>query len=260
MLAFVAYLLLSEDERNLGKIQFKSLSDRALVQAKEGLLSRRWAGVTLANFAGELYPNSKEWPYVSWPGYELDVNNLISTSRGRDMGFVPFVKLSELDEFEAFASDVYNKLGFPNSTGNIPGEGFGIWARNTSVTPVQKYHDTTADTPYGSPNTILAPIFRTDEGAHPVLLFNVHSQKFTGQAIDNLLSCAEERRLEYHDSVNTTDPFNSTRPPYQCGVLTDIFWNVKLGGKWSVANFLPIYPSNNPLDVSVGKVICSLYI
>ena len=254
-LGVLAFKLLTEAEASLAETQFRSICDRALIQAKEGLLSRRWAGVTLASFVSDLYPHANQWPFVEWLGFEHVVNNMLETSRGKDMGFVPFVKPSILPEFEEFAQHVYQKLEFPNSTG-VSDEGFGVWARNKTVEPVQTYHDTTAETPYGSPYEILAPIFRTDEGAHKVLLFNVHSQKFTGQAIDKLLTCSNNRKEEYKAQIEReTAEANSTEtlptmPPHQCGVITDIFYNVKLGGRWSVANFLPIYPRHDPLTVS----------
>ena len=63
------------------------------------------------------------------------------------MGFIPFVTLDQQAEFEEFAQDVYRQLGFPEEAGvSDPDVGFGIWARNASVTPVQKYHDTTLAT------------------------------------------------------------------------------------------------------------------
>jgi hypothetical protein len=252
LLSALTYKLLTEDEANLAETQFRSISERALIQAKEGLLSRRWAGVTLANSVAQLYPSAQQWPFVEWPGFEQVVNDMLQTIRGEDMGFIPFVSPSESPEFEVFAQNVYRKLGFPNTTGVIsPDAGFGVWARNTSVTLVQKYHDTAAETPYESPYTLLAPIFRTDEGCHPVLMFNPHSQKFTGEAIDQLLACSEKRKVEYQDLLSSFDVNNTIVPtiPHQCGVITDIFFNVKLGGRWSVANFLPIYPYQDPLNV-----------
>ena len=262
LLGFLAYQLLTEDEASLAETQFRSISQRALVAARAGLLARYWAGVTLAGFVSELYPSASQWPFVEWEGFEQVVHNMLQTSHGHDMGFVPFVTPAQLSEFEAFAQKTYQKLGFPNTTG-VTEAGFGVWARNMTVTPPTPYHDTTAETPYSSSYEILAPIFRTDEGYHPVLLFNPHSQKFTGDAIDRLLACSEKRRAKYENDLedlqleatqnSSTHTPSTTIPPNQCGVITDIFHNVKLGGKWSVANFLPIYPLQDPLTV-VGYI------
>jgi hypothetical protein len=262
MLGTFTYKLLAREEQNQAEVKLESIAHRALLQAKDALYSRRWAGTTMAGVVGDMYPNASQWPYVEWWNFEAVVNNMLQTSHGVDMGFVPFVKLEQQTEFEVFAQDVYRQLGFPPEAGVCdPTVGFGIWGRNDSVTPIQPYHDTTAETPYNSPNTILAPIFRTDEGYHPVLLFNPHSQAFTGNAIDTIINCSEQRSSQYMDQVLeekanlTVHGINRplTLPPHQCGVITDIFWNVKLGGKWSVANFFPIYPTNDPLTVSHGE-------
>ena len=255
VLAWLAFKLLSDHESRLAETQFQSISERALVQAKDGLLSRRWAAVTMAHFVSDLYPSADQWPFIEWLNFEEVVGSMLETSRGEDMGFVPFVKPENLTEFEEFAKEVYRKKGFPNDTAVDPDYGFGVWGRDKSVTPPKKYHDTTAETPYESPYEyeLLAPIFRTDEGVHPVLLFNVHSQKFTGEAIDKMLSCSEIRKENYYDQVmaevNASEAVPAL-PPHQCGVITDVFYNVKLGGRFAVGNFLPIYPRNDPLEVS----------
>ena len=256
VLAWLAFKLLSDHESRLAETQFQSISERALVQAKDGLLSRRWAAVAMAHFVSDLYPSADQWPFIEWFNFEEVVESMLETSRGEEMGFVPFVKPENLTDFEEFAKEVYRKKGFPNDTAVDPNYGFGVWGRDRSVTPPKKYHDTTAETPYESPYEyeLLAPIFRTDEGVHPVLLFNVHSQKFTGEAIDKMISCSEIRKEMYYDQVmtegNASEVVPVSLPPHQCGVLTDVFYNVKLGGRFAVGNFLPIYPRNNPLEVS----------
>jgi hypothetical protein len=252
LLGFLANKLLSDQELRLGRTQFESISARALIHAKHDLISRQWAGVTLANFVAELYPNADQWPYIEWQGFEDIANNMLETSEGEDTGFVPFVDPANLTQFEDFTRGVYQKIGLPNDTA-VRDWGFGVWARNSSVDPVEIYHDTTADTPYGSPYTLLAPLMRTDEGAHPVLLFNVHSQAFTGNAIDSILACSEKRKEKYQDQIEAekevlVDTY-PTMPPNQCSAFTDIFLNIKLGGRWAVGTFNPIYPKNDPLDV-----------
>jgi hypothetical protein len=217
----------------------------------------------MAIVAGELYPNKDQWPFVAWLGFERITTSMLNTSRGDEMGFVPFVYPSKLPEFEDFAKSTYKKLGFPNHTGVSKEFGFGVFARDTTVKPPVKYHDINATSPFGSPYEVLAPIFRTDEGSHPVLLFNVHSQPFTGHAIDQLINCSHVRedrhRRSLHDDEIETNRSNVNTlsmiamPPNRCGVITDIFHNVKLGGLWSIADFLPIYPTNDPLSV-VGYI------
>jgi hypothetical protein len=252
-LGFLAYSLLTQAEMTLAETHFQSIAVRAGVEAKDALLSRRWAGVTLSSVVGELYPNASEWPFVEWLNFERVVANMLETSHADDMGFVPFVSLEEREKFEAFAQATYEKLGFPENAGvSTPENGFGIWARNKTFTPPKPYRDTMGKTEHDSPYQLLAPIFRTDEGFHPVLLFNPHSQQFTGKAIDQLISCSAKRQEQYQGILDAEKENSSvlpTVPPHQCGVITDIFNNVKLGGKWSIANFLPIYPIQDPLTV-----------
>ncbi|KAL3910862.1 MAG: hypothetical protein SGILL_007521, partial [Bacillariaceae sp.] len=254
LLGFLAYSLLDQAEKTLAETQFQSIAIRAAGEAKAALLSRRWAGVTLSNVVGELYPDSEQWPFVEWLNFEQVTGNMLETSHANDMGFIPFVSLEEQAEWETFAQATYQKLGFPNNTGVSTEEnGFGVWARNQTFTPPKPYRDVKAETPYNSPYELLAPIFRTDEGYHPVLLFNPHSQGFTGPAIDQMLSCSAKRQEEYQSLIEEEKANGAalpTMPPHQCGVITDIFNNVKLGGEWSIANFLPIYPISDPLTVT----------
>lgn len=260
-LGYLAYRLLHKDEEELAETQFRFIAERAMAEAKEALLARFWAGITMANFVGELYPHAEQWPFIEFLGFELIVGSMLNTSGGNDMGLAPFVTPEQLPDFEAHAQRTYQKLGFPNTTGVSKEFGFGVYARNTSFSPPIKYHDTEAYSVFNSPYKILAPIFRTDEGVHPVLLFNPHSQLFTGAAIDQLITCSKKRQEKYQKALeaeiranqNRTVPQALTMPPSRCGVTTDIFNNVKLGGRWSVASFLPIYPLQDPLTV-VGYV------
>jgi hypothetical protein len=211
-----------------------------------------------------LNPNADQWPYIEWQGFEDLANKMLETSRGEDMGFVPFVDPANLTQFEEFALGVYQKIGLPNDTA-VRDWGFGVWARNGSADPGISYHDTTAATTYGSPYTLIAPLMRTDEGAHPVLMFNAHSQASPGIAIDSILACSERRKEKYQDQIEAekevlVDTY-PTMPPNQCGAFTDIFNSPKLG-RWTVGTFNPIYPKNDPLDVrqqclySIQKASC----
>lgn len=253
LLGYLAYTLLYEQEIKMARAQFESITTRAMIQAKDDLRSRVWAGITLSNMASELYPNAEQWPFIEWQGFETAARNILETSHGEDVGFVPFVDPKNLTEFEDFAQNLYQTLRLPNDTA-VKEWGFGVWARDQTVDPAAVYHDTTAETPYNSPYEVIAPILRTDEGFHPVLLFNVHSQAFTGNAIDSILTCSERRRNRYQAEIDAEKDSLAgrypTMPSNQCGAFTDIFRNNKLGGRWTVGNFNPIYPRNDPLKVS----------
>ena len=177
-LGYMTHRLLTNAEDNLAETQFESLTERALVEAEAISHRRRWSGVVMASVAGQLFPDAAQWPYVDFVGFETLVQALLDTSSGPDMGFAPLLTdpVNQGPLFEEHAYQVYRKLGFPEKAGNSS-FGFGIWAQQgpNGTAKDKRYHDTTGETKYGSPYTIMTPLFRTDEGVHPVLLFNTNS-------------------------------------------------------------------------------------
>jgi len=251
ILGFVTFRLLSNAEENLARSQFESIASRALVEAEKIAHSRRWAGVTMAAMVSELYPDASQWPFIEFLGFERLARGLLNTSSGVDMGVAPFLLDPEQwPAFEEHAYDVYiNKMGWNNETTAVSPFGRGIWGQKSATTsdpegPKIRYHDTTGNTAYESPYTLLSPIFRTDEGVHPVLLFNTHSGKKQGEAIDSMITCSYERKAAYGQAQ--TDVIHGES---KCGVITDIFPIVKQGGRWGAALMRPIHPANDPLEV-----------
>jgi len=250
VLGYVTFRLLTTAEENLAVVQFESIGSRALVEAEGITRARRWAGVTLAAAASELYPNATQWPFVEFLGFERLVRALLQTSHGVDMGIVPYLMEGpeQWKAFEEFAYRVYyEKLGWDNTTTAVSKEfGRGIWGQTENEDGTKtRYHDTTGETTYNSPYTLLSPIYRTDEGAHPVLLFNTHSGKPQGEAIDKMLNCSNARREAYE-----AGQLDVLQGESNCGVITDIFPIVKHSGRYGAALLRPIYPVNDPLTVS----------
>lgn len=246
VLGYVTFHLLTTAEENLAQTQFESISSRALVEAEAIAHRRRWAGVTMAAMISELYPNASQWPFVELLGFERLARGILNTSSGVDMGFAPALDdPEEWPAFEEFAYDVYRKMGWPNGTG-YSSFGRGIWGQEPNGTaPDKRYHDTTGDTTYNSPYRIVTPIFRTDEGPHRVLMFNTHSGKSQGQAIDRMMTCSLKRKEGYEQWRTSATPEES-----KCGVITDIFPIVKQNGRWGAALLRPVYPVNDPFEVS----------
>lgn len=250
VLGIATHYVLFEAEKNLAKTQFESISSRAIVEAQAAVHRRRWAGVSMANTVAALYPNATKWPFVEFLEFERLAGNIKDASGTADMGFVPFLFAPDSwPQFEDFAYDVYqNKLGWPNTTGTSPGFR-GIWGQRVNEDGTKtRYHDTTADTVYDSPYKVMAPIFRTDEGAHPVLMFNVHSGKFQGQALDRMISCSLERKQAYENGNTEVADGESS-----CGVITELFQIVKKNERWGAALFRPIYPVNDSLTVRTSE-------
>ena len=173
------------------------------------------------------------------------------TILGVDMGFAPYLfdPVNQAPLFEDFAYGLYEKLGFPNGTGYHEPFGRGIWGqRQNEAGETVRYHDTTAETDYESPYTVMSPLVRTDEGSHPVLLFNTHSGRAQGDGVDKMLDCSKAREEAYRNGYT-----NVIEGESNCGVITDLFPIVKQNGRWGAALLRPIYPSNDPLSVRKKK-------
>eukprot|EP00980_Cylindrotheca_fusiformis_P030584 scaffold25074_cov157-Cylindrotheca_fusiformis.AAC.2 len=226
LLGFLAYKLLSDQQRRDARTQFESDISRAMKHAKRGL------------------------------GFEEVTNLLLEKSKGEDMSFVVFVDPANMTQFDTFAKSFYQKFGLPNTTA-IQAFDFGVWARDPTSGSAHRYHDAAADTPHGSPYAVLAPIVPVTEDYRPIFLLNDRSRTLTGKAIESILTCSQRRKEKYQDQMmaekETLDGRYPTMPPNQCGAFTDIISTNKLGGGWVVGTFNPIYPRNDPLDV-VGYI------
>jgi hypothetical protein len=214
-LGYAANFFLTRSETELALTQFESIADRALTEASKIAFQRRLSALTMASIASEMNPYADDWPFVIVPGFERIVQNLLNASSGKDMGFAPFVTKEQQADWEDFAYDFFERTRtpepFPPGTGTSS-FGKGIWAINKSNdAPDHRYHDTAGATLYGSPNEIFTPILHTDEGANPLLLFNVHFEPVRGKSIDNMIDCSKQRATskEYIDE-------------HSCGIITSM--------------------------------------
>ena len=115
----------------------------------------------------------------------------------------------------------------------------GIYARNFSLNNSdQRYHDTTGVTTYGSPNAILTPVFQIGDIVTNTraVMFNLHSEKNRGIAIDNLISCVKKQKS-----------------PSQCASLTDFLDLVQFKDRNPAAIlFYPVFPAKGASNRLVG--------
>jgi hypothetical protein len=235
----VAHRLLSSAEQNLAEQQFDSIADRALLEAYNIAHRRFWAGVTMSRIVSELHPTAEEWPFVPFWGFERLAEGLLSASSGVDMGFVPLVWPEQQAKWEDFAYTVYDQLGWPNTTAYKPPFGRGIFAvDNTKELPYNRYHDHVNLTRWNSTFDVLTPVFRTNDGNHPVLLYNPHSDESRGRAIESMMECAEQ----YSSGQNA--PLIPLE--VHCGVMTQFIQNVKYNGRLGITSFRPIAPRDSP--------------
>jgi hypothetical protein len=172
MVTYLTHRFLTEAETKLADTHFDSIADRALTEASGILLAKRWATITLASLVAEIHPNASSWPFITVPGYQRIVNNLLNTTSSQDMAVSVVVRPEQLAPWENFIYEYYEEQHFPNTTAVSP-FGRDVWVLN--ATTGERYHDT-GELQYPSPNKILTPIVHVDEGAEPVLLFNLHSE------------------------------------------------------------------------------------
>jgi hypothetical protein len=248
VLGFLAYFFITESETSLAEHQFESIADRALTEAAGIAERKRWSTVAMASTVSAMLPHVDDWPFVHVPEFERIVKNVLRTSAGSDMGFVPLVTLAQQSAWEDYAYDYFTNLrNFPNGTAESS-FGRGIWFLNpNSDAPDHRFHVTTGDTVYGSPREILAPIFHVDEGANDILLFNAHSAPDIGRPMDDMLDCSET--LEFTGAGASSDE-------YRCGVITGKIKYQKYQnfGPTSMI-FQPIYPANNRTTVSTIHIL-----
>jgi hypothetical protein len=176
-LGYLSHYVLSQAEHTLAVSQFDSIAERALVAAQQKTERKRLGTISMASIASNMLCNDKDWPFVVDPGFEEMANNLINTSDGRKISFVPIIQPGELSTWEDFAYDYYEytrEPPFPNGTG-VSSFGKGIWGVNRSLDSPgdRRYHDTNANSTYGSPYQIFTPILHQNFGPHRVIMLNI---------------------------------------------------------------------------------------
>jgi hypothetical protein len=239
----VAHFALTSSELALAESHFQAISDRLLGEASALAERKRLGTISLSSVVAQLVPNATTWPFVRLVGFETIANNIIATSSGQFMAVAPIVKESELEEFETFIYNYYEterNPPFPNGS-VISSFGKGIWGYNPALnTSDHRYRVTNGSTIYGSKYKIITPMIVHNQGYNPVLLFNSHSEKTRGLAIDNMIECSKKRAV------------SSQPESIICGKITDI---LELVGSTvspgpGAVMMQPIYPANNNTTVS----------
>ena len=228
-------------ERSMTRDHFHAISKQALAQVAQSFLAKRWSTITMASMIAELRPNISEWPFVNVPGYEKLAGNLVNTTNSKGMSLIVFVKPSQVKSWEDHAYNFYyNVAQYPQGTATSS-FGKGIWAMNaTTPTEDHRYHDN-GDNFGGGKHAILAPVFQTDQGGQPMLLYNIYSSPPARKAVDEIIDCVE------------TETLNNEKIDTKCGAVVPILDTIQ-----SVTNvptspiFQPIRPVNSPSNVSAN--------
>ncbi|CAB9518217.1 sensor kinase/phosphatase LuxQ [Seminavis robusta] len=261
VLGVTAYYFINKAEQDLAQTMFESIADRALSEAVNIIQLKRWSAITLASVLSTMEPNASSYPYVTFPGIERLMNNVLTSSSGLGAGFCPIVPSSDISEWEDFIYKYYHETRqppFPNTTAVSP-FGKGIWGRlylndttsgnaTTSTKNRQKpirYRDFGNTTTWGSTRQIVTPVAFTSNNPEKRLLFNPHSDPRRGRAIDDMIECSQRRHATVTpDSLADRD----------CGVITGMVDYKKDPERGpSAVIYTPVYPANDPTTL-VGFV------
>ena len=243
------FFMLSKSETNLAKEQYSAIVDRALQQASQRLLHKRWAAATLAQVIGSRYPNAdQDWPFVTLPDFEAIVEALLQASDGTDIGYGHFVVPEQIPAFEDFAYEFYTQNRRPTLSNETvySSFGFGVYGLGprTEQVPDGRYRDTTGETRWGSQNTLLTPLLDTN-GENVLRMYNLHSEPNRGRAMDDLLACSQDRHEQRLANPSATIP-----PAHACGVVTGVLPIPKRNQLPGAVIFQPIYPVLNETIVT----------
>lgn len=241
ILGWAAHYTITKAETVLAETQYELIVRAALIEATRVLHQRALAAHSMATIVAEWQPQARMWPLVRIPGFSRMVQGVLNATSAFDMGLLPIVQPEEAAAFEEHAYRLYNESGYDvTTTGVSPGFGRGIWGRNPANQT--RFHDTTGQTAWGSPFQLLTPVLYTDEGAHPILMFNSHSARPQGSAMDTILANCQQQQA-------------ATRPSCSSAAMTSIFDIVKFIDYKRPGTLLlqPVYPQQDP-TVLVGFV------
>jgi len=244
------YLLMDAAESRLAKNRFTSIVQRAEANANWVIMQKKQASDALASMYGTANPDASEWPFVYMEGYQEIATKLKLITKGT-LNFCPIVigfgEGSQQKAFEEYWYDLYDKWGYPNTTGvSAFGKGiygFGYDVINNQAWPDFHYPVLTNYTQHGlpNPNNIMVPFVQSDYGIHTALMLDVQFQLDRFVTTKTVMDCSEERKSLQDAAMD-------------CGSITDMIWqptkadDVKAGP--TGLYYSPIYPRNDPFEVT----------
>ncbi len=240
-MGYVAYRLISDSEHLLASERFESVAKRALSTAQLVIEEKKKATDSLALMMASTNPDAEAWPNVYMEGFEQVSSSLGIVTEG-SLSFCPIVIPGgeEQASFEAFAYDLFRNIQrFPQETGVSDfGEGifsFGEGEFGNETWSDGRFHITSGWTYHYSQQNILVPFLQSDSGPHDVLMLNIHFEHHRAEAIDNVITCSEERStsMDLHR---------------ECGSMTDLMWSetaAKIEPGPAGLMIVPIYPRND---------------
>ncbi|KAL3908729.1 MAG: hypothetical protein SGILL_008373, partial [Bacillariaceae sp.] len=171
------------------------------------------------------------------------------------MGLCPLVHQDQLAAFESFAYDYYyekRQPPFDNETAAVKPFGRGVWGKDAEGSI---YHVTNGTTFYPSPHQdLIAPILHHNAGPHPALMLNLRFEQARGQAIDDVIACSTDRRMQLLEN-----PLSDNDDDIECGTISDmlILTSQEVEPGPGALIFSPIYPDQDPNEL-VGVLASSI--
>jgi hypothetical protein len=203
-LGYGAHKFLSQSEAELAASQFYSIAERALAAAQAMTLRKRMGAVSLASIFANIHPNAAEWPNVALDGFNEVALDIIATSNGRGMAFMPIVYPEKLQAFEDFAYEYYEtkeRPPFEDPEVSIPHSSFGrgVYGKDESLNTSDNRYHATGITSWGGQNVFIAPFMHCVGPSgrsicNELLLYDHYSQENRGIFIDDMKYCSDVRR------------------------------------------------------------------
>ena len=202
----LAYYYLRDQQIEQFEAEYDSVTKAGLVAANGAMWRLSRSALVTASLFRNIAPAS-HWPNVTLPGIAEVTTSVLNLSGILALGVAPVLKPEDVSSWEHFAYDYFESDSrIPNGTG-VSSFGKGIFKINpASTAPDKRERDSTGETAYGSPNTILTPLFQIPFIYKPssarMIMFNWHSEPRRGAAIDLMIECVQENNMN-------------------CGTLTD---------------------------------------
>lgn len=238
-----SFYSLRVQENRLFENQYKSIATQAMKAAIADMNRKIGTGKVVAGILSETFPNEIDWPNVFLPGYSRIASLLRDLENDRGLGYLPIVTSENIDAFETYAKEQFEKAGLPPTAGNNS-FGFGVWASDPSLSSFDKrYHDNTGETVYNSSHKIITPVIQMSYATNylPFLLHNNHTEINKGLTIDRALDCT----VQLPDRVANNS----------CGSMTPPLTFQTLNTEPTSLYFHPITPANNNTGPMVGATV-----
>mmetsp|Transcript_4098 Transcript_4098/g.9534 ORF Transcript_4098/g.9534 Transcript_4098/m.9534 type:complete len:897 (+) Transcript_4098:306-2996(+) len=243
VLGYISHRLLTKSEERLAQGQFEAIAERALDVALATTLRKRFSAISIATTMAYDFPDADIWPNAILPGFEAVGKSLMTTaaSSRTHFGICNLVNADQLAEFEDyFYSTAVGTINphHPNTTGmrDFDGDGvldYGIHGFNATF---QVYRETDGKSHWKSHYDIMCPYTMHTAGPD-ILGFNIHSFERLGRAMDEVISCVNDRSEATELNLN------------DCAIMTDMFETFgRDGGSLGPNAFImqPVYPANDP--------------